>query len=166
MIPERCTFCKGTLHEGTAELIARVGDEIIVIRDVPALVCDRCGEAYYSAEVSQKIDAVMKDVHSGRLCCRPLAAGSAAGPSRQALLPASRGRRGRQARREARWLSDLTHHLPASHGWMRNAPPFFLHTTLTVSLFLFGVLLSSRKVTWMTNEKTTRELGLARRTGT
>ncbi|MCK9307978.1 MAG: hypothetical protein M0P17_10680 [Methanoculleus sp.] len=28
-------FCKGTLHEGTAELIARVGDEIIVIRDVP-----------------------------------------------------------------------------------------------------------------------------------
>ncbi|MEG3057339.1 MAG: type II toxin-antitoxin system MqsA family antitoxin [Methanoculleus sp.] len=84
MIPERCTFCKGTLHEGTAELIARVGDEIIVIRDVPALVCDRCGEAYYSAEVSQKIDAVMKDVHSGRLCCRPLAAGSAAGLSRQA----------------------------------------------------------------------------------
>jgi len=38
-------------------------------------ICDRCGEAYYSAEVSQKIDAVMKDFHSGRLCCRPLAAG-------------------------------------------------------------------------------------------
>ena len=38
-------------------------------------ICDRCGEAYYSAEVSRKIDAVMKDVHSGRLCCRPLAAG-------------------------------------------------------------------------------------------
>ena len=58
MIPERCTFCKGTLHEGTAEFIARIGDEIIVIRDVPALICDRCGEAYYTAEVSRKIDVV------------------------------------------------------------------------------------------------------------
>jgi len=32
-------------------------------------------KAYYSAEVSRKIDAVMADAHSGRLCCRPLAAG-------------------------------------------------------------------------------------------
>ncbi|MDD4455471.1 MAG: type II toxin-antitoxin system MqsA family antitoxin [Candidatus Methanomethylophilaceae archaeon] len=75
MIPERCMFCKGTLQEGKTEFIARVEDEIIVIRDVPAYVCDRCGEAYYSAEISRKIDAVMKDAHSGRLCCRPLAAG-------------------------------------------------------------------------------------------
>ncbi|HPZ33056.1 MAG TPA: type II toxin-antitoxin system MqsA family antitoxin [Methanoculleus sp.] len=75
MTPERDTFCKGTLREGKTEFIARVGDEIIVVRDVPALICDRCGEAYYSAEVSRKIDAVMADAHSGRLCCRPLAAG-------------------------------------------------------------------------------------------
>ena len=75
MIPERCTLCKGTLQEGKTEFIARVGGEIIVIRDVPAYVCDRCGEAYYSAEVSRKIDAVMREFHSGRLCCRPLAAG-------------------------------------------------------------------------------------------
>ena len=51
------------------------GTKSIVIRDVPAYVCDRCGEAYYSAEVSRKIDAVMREFHSGRLCCRPLAAG-------------------------------------------------------------------------------------------
>ena len=75
MIPERCTFCKGTRHEGRTEFIARAGDGTIVIRDVPAYICDRCGEAYYTAEVSRKIDAVMVDVHSGRLCCRPLAAG-------------------------------------------------------------------------------------------
>ena len=75
MTPERCTFCKGTLHEGKTEFIAQVGDENIVIRDVPALICDRCDEAYYTVEVSRKIDVVMRDVHSGRLCCRPLAAG-------------------------------------------------------------------------------------------
>jgi len=75
MIPERCTFCKGTLREGETEFIARIGDEIVVVGDVPAFICDRCGEAYYSTEISRKIDAVMKDAHSGRLCCRPLAAG-------------------------------------------------------------------------------------------
>jgi len=75
LIPEKCTFCKGTLHEGKTEFIARVADEIIVIRDVPACICDRCGEAYYTLEISKKIDLVMKDVHNGRLCCRPLAAG-------------------------------------------------------------------------------------------
>jgi hypothetical protein len=48
---------------------------------------------------------------------------------------------------------------------MRNAPPFFLHITLTVRLFLSGILLLSRRVTRMTNAKTTRELGLTRRTG-
>ena len=75
MIPERCTFCKGTLQEGTTEFIARIGDAVIVIRDVPAYICDRCGEAYYTVETSRKIDAVMADARSGRLCCRPLAAG-------------------------------------------------------------------------------------------
>ena len=38
--------------------------------------------------------------------------------------------------------------------------------TLTVRLFLFGILLLSGKVTRTTNEKTTRELGFTRRTGT
>jgi len=74
MIPERCTFCKGTIARGKAELIARVGDEIIVIKEVPAFVCDRCGETDYSPEISRRIDAVMRDVHEGRICARPLAA--------------------------------------------------------------------------------------------
>ncbi|HOI59167.1 MULTISPECIES: YgiT-type zinc finger protein [unclassified Methanoculleus] len=36
MIPERCTFCRGSLQEGKTEFIARVGGEIVVVRDVPA----------------------------------------------------------------------------------------------------------------------------------
>lgn len=75
MIPDRCTFCRGTLKEGKSQFIARAGDEVIVIRDVPAFICDQCGEAYYSLETSEKIDEVMRDAHSGKLCVRPLAAG-------------------------------------------------------------------------------------------
>jgi Ni,Fe-hydrogenase III small subunit len=49
---------------------------------------------------------------------------------------------------------------------MRNAPLFFLHITLTVRPFLSDILLLSGRITRMTEEKTTRELGLTRRTGT
>jgi len=75
MIPEKCSLCKGALHEGKTEFLVRVYDEVIAIRDVPAYVCDRCGEAYFTAETSRKIDAIMDSVHRGTICCRPLAAG-------------------------------------------------------------------------------------------
>jgi YgiT-type zinc finger domain-containing protein len=65
----------GNLKEGKSQFIARAGDEVIVIRDVPAFICDQCGEAYYSLEISEKIDEVMRDAHNGKLCVRPLAAG-------------------------------------------------------------------------------------------
>jgi YgiT-type zinc finger domain-containing protein len=45
-IPNRCTFCRGTLKQGKSDFIARVEDEVIVIRDVPAFVCQQCGEVY------------------------------------------------------------------------------------------------------------------------
>jgi hypothetical protein len=55
--------------------MARVGDEIVVIRDVPALICDTCGEIEYTLEVSRDIDLIMKDFFAGRLLAKPLAAG-------------------------------------------------------------------------------------------
>lgn len=81
MSPEKCSFCKGTLTLGTTEFIARVHNEVIVIRDVPAYVCGQCGEAYFSAETSRKIDIVMEAVHQGTICCRPLAAGEVTLPA-------------------------------------------------------------------------------------
>ncbi len=75
MIPEKCSLCKGALHEGKTEFLVRVQNEVIVVRDVPAYICDRCGEAYFTAETSRRIDAIMDRVHRGTICCRPLAAG-------------------------------------------------------------------------------------------
>ena len=75
MEPNRCSLCKGSLREGKTEFMTRVGDEIVVVKDVPAYVCEQCGEAYYSLEISRKLDIVMKDVHQGKLCARPLSAG-------------------------------------------------------------------------------------------
>ncbi|MDO9539858.1 MAG: type II toxin-antitoxin system MqsA family antitoxin [Methanocalculus sp.] len=48
----------------------------IVIRDVPAFICRQCGEAYYSATTSRRIDIVMDRVHKGTIgkYSRPLTA--------------------------------------------------------------------------------------------
>jgi YgiT-type zinc finger domain-containing protein len=70
-----CCRCKGKMHEGRHDFMARVGNEIVVIKDVPSLICDTCGEVEYTLEVSREIDVIMKDFFAGRLLAKPLAAG-------------------------------------------------------------------------------------------
>ncbi len=73
--PEICSFCKGKLKYGTTEFIVKVEKSIITIKDVPALICENCGEAYYEPIVSKNIDKVMNEFHKGILLVHPLAAG-------------------------------------------------------------------------------------------
>jgi YgiT-type zinc finger domain-containing protein len=75
MIPDHCSFCKGKLRKGTTEFMAHAAGEVIVIKDVPAYVCEQCSEAYYTAETSRKIDGVMRAAHQKKLCMRPLSGG-------------------------------------------------------------------------------------------
>ena len=70
-----CCCCAGKMREGRHDFIARVMDKIIVIKDVPALICDTCGEVEYTLEVSREIDVIMKEFFAGRLLAKPLAAG-------------------------------------------------------------------------------------------
>jgi YgiT-type zinc finger domain-containing protein len=70
-----CCRCPGKMHEDKHDFMARVGDEIVVIKEVPALICDTCGEVEYTLEVSREIDAIMEEFFAGRLLARPLAAG-------------------------------------------------------------------------------------------
>ncbi len=72
---DRCSFCKGKLSNGKTEFIAKVGDVVISIKSVPAYVCENCGEAYFTPEISRKIDEIMEDFHEARLLAHPLAAG-------------------------------------------------------------------------------------------
>ena len=53
---DRCDFCGGTLTPSEKTLEFWRGEELIVIRNVPADVCQQCGEGYFSAEVSRKLD--------------------------------------------------------------------------------------------------------------
>jgi len=67
MKPDRCSFCKGKLDEDKTGFIAKIGNDVISIKDVPAYVCENCGEAYFTPEISRKIDEIVKEFHEGKL---------------------------------------------------------------------------------------------------
>jgi YgiT-type zinc finger domain-containing protein len=51
-----CDFCKtGILHEGTTTVTLERNNTIIVFKEVPALVCNQCGEAYTNEEVTESL---------------------------------------------------------------------------------------------------------------
>ncbi len=53
-----CLICKtGTTQPGTTTVTLERDTSVIVIKDVPAQVCDNCGEYYLSEEVSSRIYA-------------------------------------------------------------------------------------------------------------
>lgn len=75
MKPDRCSFCKGKLVEGKTGFVAKVGEQIIAIKDVSAYICENCWEAYYTPEISRKIEIVMKKFHESKLLLYPVVAG-------------------------------------------------------------------------------------------
>ena len=60
--PGKCYFCiKGNLNRKNVDIVRYWGKELIALNDVPALVCDQCGEKYFDAKVSHKIDQRIQD---------------------------------------------------------------------------------------------------------
>jgi YgiT-type zinc finger domain-containing protein len=63
-----CDFCKtGILHEGTTTVTLERNNTIIVFKGVPAFVCNQCGEAYTSEEVTENLlDIAEKEMDKGK----------------------------------------------------------------------------------------------------
>lgn len=57
----KCYFCGGETRMKKIDRDFRWGDKLFVIKDVPVEVCMRCGERYYSAKVSKKIDKIVQE---------------------------------------------------------------------------------------------------------
>ena len=55
-----CTICNGNLKKDNVKLDLWVDDELVIIEDIPAEVCDQCGEKYVSAKVSKDIDKLLE----------------------------------------------------------------------------------------------------------
>jgi YgiT-type zinc finger domain-containing protein len=60
---DRCDLCNGELKPGKTTLEVWRGEELVVIRDVSADVCQQCKEAYISADVSIQLDTFLAERH-------------------------------------------------------------------------------------------------------
>jgi len=65
-IMDRCDLCGGELRPGKTTLEIWSGEELLVIKDVLADVCQQCGEAYISADISEKLDHFLAEYHRYR----------------------------------------------------------------------------------------------------
>ena len=65
-VVDRCDLCGGELKPGKTTLEIWRGEELLVIRDVPADVCQQCNEAYLSADVSERLDHFLGEYHRHR----------------------------------------------------------------------------------------------------
>jgi YgiT-type zinc finger domain-containing protein len=60
-IIDKCDLCGGELKPGTTTLEFWRDESLIVIKDIPADVCNQCGEAYLSAHISEQLDHFMEE---------------------------------------------------------------------------------------------------------
>lgn len=62
----KCYFCKGKTEVKNIDIDFRWGDKLFVVKNVPVEICTQCGERYYSAEVSKKLDEFVKKQGSSK----------------------------------------------------------------------------------------------------
>lgn len=55
-----CVICKqGKTAPGTTRMAVERGSTVLVVRGVPAQVCDNCGEAYLSAAAVDRLQEML-----------------------------------------------------------------------------------------------------------
>jgi len=57
---DKCYFCKGKVVQQRITIDYRWGEDLFVIKDVPAGVCQQCGEKYLSSDVYKELERVVK----------------------------------------------------------------------------------------------------------
>ena len=57
-----CPLCKtGVLEPSTHANLFERGKTVLLVRDVPALVCNQCGDAYYDSEVTERCRLMLNE---------------------------------------------------------------------------------------------------------
>ena len=54
----RCYFCKGLVKPERITHVHRWKEQVIILEDVPADVCQQCGELYFAPEVLKSMDQI------------------------------------------------------------------------------------------------------------
>ena len=55
-----CYFCKGRVSTQLTSVDFRWGDDLKIIEQVPAEVCEQCGEKYFQAQVYKDLERLVQ----------------------------------------------------------------------------------------------------------
>jgi len=59
-----CFFCKGEMELENAAFMVELPHGIIVIKNVPTNICDRCGQKSYDNDVAKQIEQITNRLRS------------------------------------------------------------------------------------------------------
>lgn len=62
----RCPLCGGVFIDGTTTFTVELGFGIAVVRDVPARVCEQCGDASLTTEAARRLEVIVESVRTSR----------------------------------------------------------------------------------------------------
>ncbi len=57
-----CYLCKGDMKQSKTSYVVDLDNCVIVIRNVPCLKCEQCGEVAYSDEVASRLDEIVNSI--------------------------------------------------------------------------------------------------------
>jgi YgiT-type zinc finger domain-containing protein len=55
-------MCHGNMKNGKTMFTSDLGFGVVVVRQVPARVCDQCGESWLSDDVSERLEHIVNDI--------------------------------------------------------------------------------------------------------
>ena len=57
-----CLLCKGEIKPGTTIHTVQLKNGVVIIKNVPCLKCEQCGEAVLSADMVARIERILQTV--------------------------------------------------------------------------------------------------------
>jgi YgiT-type zinc finger domain-containing protein len=64
----QCLVCHRDMVECKVILALRIAEDLVVIEEVPATVCENCGEQVFTPEVTRQVQAVAQERKERGLC--------------------------------------------------------------------------------------------------
>jgi len=61
---EKCPLCGGNKKKGYTTYTVDLGFGVVVIRNVPAMVCSQCGEEWIDAKVAKQLEEIVNSARS------------------------------------------------------------------------------------------------------
>lgn len=59
-VPQHCPLCSGNMVDGTTTVTTDLDFGVVVIRKVPATVCDQCGEDWIASGEVKRIEQIVQ----------------------------------------------------------------------------------------------------------